>query len=65
MANNVLEDCALEAQGNATDAVIKATLLVVQTIFSNMPTGGHSLRNTKAAKPEHFNGSRDKAEQFI
>ena len=47
------------------DAATKAPLLVVQAILSNMPTRGHLPRNTKAAKPESFDGSRDKAKQFV
>ena len=31
----------------------------------NMLTGSHSSRGARAAKPESFDGSRDKAEQFI
>ena len=64
MANNVLEDHALEAQGDVTDAATKATSSVAQVILTNMPamTGSHSLRN---AKPECFDGSRDQAEQFV
>ena len=54
MANSILEDHAMEAQGNTMDAAAKAALSVVQAILSNMPTRGHSLRSTKAAEPESF-----------
>src|SRR5882724_12456447 len=47
------------------DAAAKAASAVVQAILTNMPTGSHSPRGVKAADPEYFNGSRDKAEQFI
>jgi len=30
-----------------------------------MPTGSHLSRSIKVADPEYFDGSRDKAEQFI
>ena len=33
MANNVLEDHALEAQGDVTDAAAKATLSIAQAIL--------------------------------
>jgi len=64
-ANNILEYHAMESQGDTTDAATKAMSLVVQAILSNIPTGGHSPRRAKAAKPESFNGSRDKAKEFI
>jgi len=65
MTNSVLEDHSMEAQGNAMDAATKATFLVVQAILSSIPIGGHSPRSAKAANPESFDRSRDKAEQFI
>ena len=43
----------------------KATLAVAHAILMNMPTGSHLLRGASAAEPESFDGSRDKAEQFI
>src|SRR5882724_9976286 len=64
-ANNALEDHAMEAQTDITDAVAEAMLAVVQAILMNMPTGGHSSRGARAAELESFYGSRDKAEQFI
>src|SRR5882672_5985383 len=63
-ANNMLEDHAMEAQTDISDAAAKATLAVVQVILMNMPTGSDSPRGTRAAKLESFDGSRDKAEQF-
>jgi len=44
MANSALEDCALEAQSDTTDAAAKATSSVAQAILTNMPSGGHSPR---------------------
>src|SRR5882724_11412883 len=66
-ANNVLKDHALETQCNVTDAAAKAALSVTQAILTNMLAmiRGCSLRNAKAAEPESFNGSRDKAKQFV
>jgi len=45
--------------------VAKATSAVVQAILMNMPTRSHWSRGARAAKPESFIGSREKAEQFI
>jgi len=39
MANNALEDCALEAQSDAMDAASKAVSSVVQVILTNMQLG--------------------------
>ena len=39
-------------------------LAIVQAILTNMPTRSHSSSSARAAKPESFDGSRDKAEQF-
>jgi len=47
------------------DAAIKAMSSVAQAILSSMPIGGHSLRGTKSDKPESFDRSREKAEQFV
>jgi len=55
----------MEAQTNGLDAVAKATSAIVQAILTNMLTGSHSSRGARAAKPESFDGSRDKAAQFI
>jgi len=63
--NNALEDCAIEAQTNVSDAVAKATSTVAQAILMNMPTGSHLSRGARAAVLEIFDGSRDKAEQFV
>src|SRR5882672_4851455 len=63
--NNALEDRAMDAQTDVSDAAAKAALAVAQAILSNMPTMSHSPRGAKAAEPETFNRSRDKAEQFI
>ena len=64
-ANNALEDCGMEAQTDILDAVAKAVSATVQAILTNMPTGSHSSRGARAAKLESFDGSKDKAEQFI
>src|SRR5882672_9489255 len=56
MANNALEDHAIDAQTEVSDAV---------AILVNMPNWSHSPRGTRAAKPECFDGIRDKAEQFV
>ena len=64
-ANNALEDHTMEAQTNILDAVAKTMLTVAQAILTNMPTGSHSSRGARAAEPESFDGSRDKAEQFV
>jgi len=63
--NNALHDRTLEAQSDITDAAAKATSAVVQAILTNMPTGSHSPRGVKVANLEYFDGSRDKAEQFV
>ena len=65
MANNALKDSALEIQSNSTDATAKAVLSIAQAILTNLPSRGHSLRSTRAAEPESFTGSRDKAKQFV
>ena len=43
----------------------KAVSAIVQVILTNMLTGNHSSRGTRAAEPESFDGSRDKVEQFV
>src|SRR5882724_3308229 len=63
--NNALHDQTLEAQSNIMDAAAKVTSAITQAILTNMPTGSHSSRGIKVANPECFNGSRDKAEQFV
>src|SRR5882724_5804951 len=67
MASNMLKDHALEAQGDVTNATAKAMLSVAQAIITNMPTatGSCSSITTQVAELESFNGSRDKAKQFI
>jgi len=67
MPNNVLEDHALEAQGDVTNAATKAVSSIAQAILTNIPvaTGSCLSRNTRPAEPESFDGSRDKAEQFF
>jgi len=65
MTNNTLHIQTLEAQSDITDAATKATSAIAQAILTNMPTGSHLSRGIKAADPECFNGSREKAEQFI
>ena len=60
-----LKDCAMEAKTDISDAVTKTTLAVVQAILMNMLTGSHSSRGARVAELESFDGSRDKAEQFI
>src|SRR5882724_3214091 len=64
-ANNVLEDHAMKAQTNILDAAAKAALAVVQAIMMNMPAGSHSSRGARAGEAKSFDGSRDKAKQFI
>jgi len=66
-ANNALEDHALEAQGDVTDAATKAVLSIAQAILTNMlaMTGSCLSRNARAAKMEIFYGSRDKAKKFF
>src|SRR5882672_6834599 len=64
-ANNVLKDCTMEAQTDVADATAKAMSAIPQAILKNMPTGSHSSRGAKAAEPVSFDGSRDKAEQFV
>src|SRR5882724_4309635 len=53
MANNVLEDCTLEAKSDITNAAAKAASSIAQAILTNMPAtmGSHLSRSTKAAKP--------------
>src|SRR5712664_3381492 len=63
--NNALEDRAMDAQTDVSDAAAKAASAVVQAILLNVPTPSHSPRGAKAAKPETFDRSRDKAEQFV
>ena len=63
----MLEDPSLEAQGDVTTAAAKATSSVAQVITTNMQamTRSCSSRNARAAEPESFEGSRDKAKQFV
>jgi len=65
MANDALKDHALEAQSDTMDGAAKATSSVVQAILTNMQSGGHSPRSTRAAELESFDRSWDKYEQFI
>jgi len=58
-------DHTIETQTDVSDAAAKATSAIVQVILMNMPMGSHSPRGARAAKLESFDGSRDKAEQFI
>jgi len=50
--------------GETMDAAIKSMSSVAQAIISSMPLGPLT-GCTKAAKPESFDRSRDKAEQFV
>src|SRR5882672_4231496 len=65
LANNVLKDHAMDAQTDISDAAAKAMSAIAQVILTNMPTRSHSPRGTRAAKPESFDRSRDKAEQLV
>ena len=47
------------------DAATKAMLSIAQAILTNMLSGGHLPRGTRAAELESFNRSQDKAEQFV
>ena len=64
-ANNALEDRAMDTQTDVSDTAAKAASAVAQAILSNMPMTSHSPRGAKAAELETFDGSRDKAEQFV
>src|SRR5882672_3828 len=64
-ANNALEDRAMDAQTDVSDAAAKATLAIAQAILLNMPMTSHPPRGAKAAELETFDGSRDKEEQFV
>jgi len=55
----------MDAQTDISEAAAKAASAVVQAILSNMPTASHPPRGVKAAKPETFDGRRDKAEQLV
>ena len=55
----------MDAQTDVSDAAAKATSAIVQVILMNILMGSHSPRGARAAEPESFDGSRDKAEQFI
>ena len=55
----------MEAQTDVSDAAAKAVSAVAQAILINMPTRSHSSRGDRAAEPESFDRSRDKAEQFV
>ena len=65
LANNVLKDHAMDTQTNISDAAAKAMLAIAQVILMNMLTRSHSPRDAGAAEPKSFNGTMDKAEQFI
>src|SRR5467141_2844235 len=65
LANNILEDRTMEAQTNISDAAAKAMSAIAQAILMNMLMGSHLPRGARAAELESFNGSRDKAEQFV
>jgi len=65
MANSTLEDNSLEAWSDTMDAATKAVLSIAQAILTNMLYGGHLLRSNRDVEPESFNGSRDKAKQFV
>jgi len=60
--NNALHDQTLEAQSDITDAAASA---IAQAILTNTPSGSHLPRGVKVADPEYFDGSRDRAEQFV
>jgi len=47
------------------DAVAKAALAIAQAILMNMPTRSHLSRGAREAELESFDGSRDKAKQFV
>ena len=64
-ANNVLKDHTMDTQTDISDATTKATSAIAQAILMNMLTSSHLPRGARAAKPESFDGSRDKAEQFV
>jgi len=65
MTKNALHNQTLEAQSDIMDAATKAASAVVQAILTNIPTGSHLSRCVKVVNPECFDGSRDKAEQFV
>ena len=58
-ANNDLQTQVMDAPDDIVNAASQATSAVARTILTNTqaPTGGQSLRNTKAADPEAFDGS--------
>src|SRR6267142_2497679 len=65
-ANNVLEDHAMDTQTDVSDAAAKAASAVAWAILTNMlMMGSHLPRGARAAEPESFDGSRDKAKQFV
>ena len=55
----------MEAPTDILDAPAKAALAIVQAILMNMLTRSHLSRGARAAKPESFDGSRDKAEKLV
>jgi len=63
--NNTLKTQVMDAQDDVSNTVTRAMLAVVQTIIMNIPTGGHLTRSAQVAKPESFDGIRDKTEQFV
>ena len=65
-ANNVLKDCAMDTQTDVSDAAAKAMSVIALATLMNMPMTGSNLpRGARAAQLESFDGSRDKAEQFV
>src|SRR5882724_7639478 len=67
VANNDLQTQVMDAPDDIANPASQSTSAVARTILTNVqaPTGGQSLRNTKAADPEAFDRSRGKTEQFI
>jgi len=56
-ANNTLKTQVMVSQDDVSNAVTRAMSTVVQTILTNIPTGGHLTRSAKVAKLESFDGS--------
>jgi len=63
-ANNALEDGTMEAQTDILDAAAKAASAIAQAILMNMQGATHP-EVPEQPELEIFDGSRDKAEQFI
>src|SRR5882724_9076287 len=57
----------LDALDDVANAASQAVLAVAWMILTNVqvPPGGQSRRNSKAADPETFDRSQEKTEQFI